>query len=828
MSGLRDRRLKRGYRAMAKAKILIVEDDTIVAEDIKRTLKDLGYAVSKVVSSGEDALNIAKKKRPDLVLMDIMLGGEMDGIEAADQIHSQLNFPIVYLTAYADKNMLDRAKITEPFGYIVKPFSDRELHSAIEIALYKHKTEEALQKAHDGLEQQVAERTVELETASELLRQELENSKQAEEGLRKSEAQVRLLLDSTAEAIFGLDLDGNCTFANPACLRLLGYDNVDDLIGKNMHGLIHHTQIDGNPYPQEECRACRIFQTGERIHVEDEVLWRSDGTCFPTEYRAHPIYADGHIIGSVVTFLDITKRKSALDELRKSKDQYQRLVEGTPGILYSFSDKRGGVFYSSRVESILGYPVTHLYDNPTLWHDSIHPDDIEKVDQAVEDFAGGKDFDLEYRIRDASGNLHWFRDRSIGRRKKNGEVIIEGLVIDFTEQKRANEEKEGLTRQLQQGHKMEAIGTLAGGIAHDFNNILGAIVGHGEIMELFEIPEDHKMRSSLKEILNAAYRAKDLVEQILTFSRQSQQEKKAILFTPVIKEALRLLRASLPSTIEIRQDIENISGTVFADSTQMHQVLMNLGTNAAHAMRREGGVMEVSLSAIDHDPENADSISNLQPGRYFQLDVKDTGHGMIPEIMERIFDPYYTTKEKDKGTGLGLSVVHGIVKSHGGEITVESRLGKGSAFHVFLPLIETNLVDTELEQFKPLPTGKGCVLFVDDEKPLVDFGKEILEHLGYEVVARTSSIEALEVFNAQPDRFDLVITDMTMPNMTGYDLAKTIIQTRPELPVILCTGFSEIVTPETAKAAGIKEFIQKPIGVREFAKTIQRVLGEND
>ncbi len=381
-----------------------------------------------------------------------------------------------------------------------------------------------------------------------------------------------------------------------------------------------------------------------------------------------------------------------------------------------------------------------------------------------------------------------------------------------------------MLEQLHQAQKMEAVGTLAGGIAHDFNNILAAILGYAELAN-FDIAEDSRTKYNLQQSIKATHRARDLVQQILAFSRQARQERKPLDIKPLIKEGLKFLRASLPATIEIRQNMEEDPGTIEADPTQVYQVLMNLCTNAAHAMDEKGGVLEVSLGKADMDGEASAAPAGMEPGPYLRLRVSDTGHGMPPEILKRIFDPYFTTKEVGKGTGLGLAVVHGIVKSYGGGITVSSEMGKGSTFDIYFPRVQAMGRASEAERAEPLPFGgHERVLFVDDEKAIVEIGHSMLKYLGYEVEVRTSSIEALELFRAQADRFDLVITDMTMPNMTGDKLAQELLRIRPGIPIILCTGFSEYLTEEKAKALGVRELLMKPLAIRDLAQAVRRVL----
>jgi len=364
---------------------------------------------------------------------------------------------------------------------------------------------------------------------------------------------------------------------------------------------------------------------------------------------------------------------------------------------------------------------------------------------------------------------------------------------------------------------------MSSGVAHDFNNILGAIIGYGELA-LFDNQED-LTRQSIEQILKAGNRAKDLVRQILTFSRQSEQKKIPIRCDQIVKEALKLLRASLPSIIEIREDVAAAAGTIRADPTQIHQVLLNLCTNAHHAMSEKGGVLGITLASVELEDDKVSTFPEAEPGRYVKLTVSDTGHGMDPYTISQIFDPYFTTKEKGVGTGMGLAVVQGIARSHGGAITVSSELEKGTTFDVFFPVIDTE-IQYEAEPFVPLPTGSERILFVDDEDMLVDLGRQMLGRLGYEVTSGISPVEVLETFRASPDSFDLVVTDMTMPGMTGDELAKELMKIRPDIPVILCTGFSERITTERAKEMGIKELAMKPLVMKYLATTIRKVLDE--
>ena len=379
-----------------------------------------------------------------------------------------------------------------------------------------------------------------------------------------------------------------------------------------------------------------------------------------------------------------------------------------------------------------------------------------------------------------------------------------------------------LESQLAQAQKMEAIGTLAGGIAHDFNNILGSILGYTELT-LDDTPEGSVARRNLEQVMSAGHRAKNLVKQILTFSRKSELEKQPTDVGKIVKESVAMMRATIPATIEIRQNISGEKKEVFANSNQIHQILVNLFTNASYAMMEKGGVLEVVLSEKSVDSEDSIRLGDINPGRYIVLKVSDTGSGMKETVKKRIFEPFFTTKEQGKGTGMGLAVVYGIVKDHRGTITVESQLGKGATFEVYLPKIKSRLKKNLAESF-PAHKGKERILFIDDEQSLVDIGRQMLERLGYEAVTKRSSMEALELFREHADQFDLIITDQTMPNITGDTLSKEFLRIRRDIPIIICTGYSELLTEEKAKAIGIREFVLKPIVWREMSQLIRRAL----
>lgn len=432
---------------------------------------------------------------------------------------------------------------------------------------------------------------------------------------------------------------------------------------------------------------------------------------------------------------------------------------------------------------------------------------------------------VEYRVLGSDGRPIDMSVAGRPMRDASGAVVgYRGVARDITEHLHTQAQLRHAQQEerLRHARKMEAIGTLAGGVAHDFNNILSAILGYTELT-LHALPRNTKACSNLQRVLTAGKRAKELVQQILTFSRNSHQERKPLSLHLVVKEALKLLRASLPTTITIFQDIAEDTGTILADSTQMHQVLMNLCANAEYAMRQTGGILKVCLDAVDVTEAFAVQHPVLYPGPHVRLVVQDTGSGIAPEILERIFEPFFTTKDVGQGSGMGLAVVHGIINSHNGAIMVKSAPGQGTTFVIYLPRVHIPAA-TEPPPEEAIPNGKGSILFVDDEGVLADWGQEMLKYLGYDVVARTDGSQALEAFRSAPYGFDLVITDQTMPCMTGEVLARELRHIRPDIPIILCTGFSHAIDTEQAKAQGIDAFLMKPLTARDLGLAIQRVL----
>ena len=627
--------------------------------------------------------------------------------------------------------------------------------------------------------------------------------KKAEKTLRESEERFRQVYEHMAVGVARVSLEFQIKGANEAYCRMLGY-REEELIGKHLRDITHPKIVEENLRKQSQLAAGEIdhYRMEKRfIQKSGRVVYGVLDANLVRDSEGKPLY----FLGSV---LDISDRKQAEEALQESEEKYRSMMEAMIEPIYICSQDFRVEYMNPAMIRRTGRDATGEFCFKAL-HDL-----DEKCPWCMHDKAQQSEY-LELEIVSPKDNRSYYISQSPVAHR-DGSVSKLTIFRDITEMRKTE-------AQLQQAQKMEAIGTLAGGIAHDFNNILGGIMGYAELAKM-KAPEESKVIADLEQLIKSSRRAADLVKQILTISRQHKKEQRPVQVRYIVNEALKLLRATLPTTIEIREDLAKDTGIVNADPTQVHQVIMNLGTNAGHAMQEDGGVLTVELANVELDDFSASKHLDLDAGSYLKLTVSDTGLGMTSEIMERIFDPYFTTKDTGEGTGLGLSVAQGIIKAHGGTITAYSELGKGTTFHVYLPIIHETEKEEKEDSEQPLPTGSERILFIDDEQLLIEIGGQMLELLGYEVVTKRSSVQALEMFRAEPDRFDLVITDMTMPHMTGDKLAQELINIRPDIPVILCTGHSRKISEEKAKSLGIRAFVMKPISTRVMAEAVREAL----
>ncbi len=769
--------------------ILIVEDERIVAEDISQHLMNMGYVITGLVASGREALEHAEKQKPDLVLMDIVLKEKMNGIETAAQIRSRFDIPVVYLTAHVDKDTLNRAMMTEPFGYILKPLNEKELETGIHMAVYKHRMEKKL---------------------------------------RERENWFSTTLRSIGDGVIATDKEGRVTFINRIGEELTGW-----------------TQKEAEGKPLE-----KVFQTSRRdpdMQIDQSIefilhdhfvsgffdlaiLVSRDKRTTPIEEKFSPIKSDrGDILGTVVVFRDITSRLAAEqashfaeEALRDSEERYRSLFEDSRDAIYITSRKGRFVIANQSTldlfhvdkNEMVRMNIRNLFKNVEDW---------KQFQKDIEDKGSVRDYDV--RLKNKQGEeLNCLVTSSVRRTKNNKILGYQGIIRDITERKRAEEEKEKIQAQLLQAQKMEAVGILAGGIAHDFNNILTVIQGNTDL-SLLRLDESDPVCRDLKEVQLAAVRAADLTSQLLLFSR-----KKPMRFVPedvniIIEGLLKMLHRLIGEDISIRTDLKSDLWNVKADRGTMEQVIMNVAINARDAMP-EGGILTMKSENVVLSESDSKQMHETRPGKFVRLTMADTGLGMEETTRTRIFEPFFSTKSSGKGTGLGLSVVYGIVKHHGGWIYVTSEPRQGSNFEIFLPVCTMSSEEMS-ESSVPLKSLKGDgsrILVVEDEKGVNQFTRTALSENGYDVYAAESVREAVQLFKEEEKNFQLLLSDVVLADRTGLDLVDELKVMKPGLKVLLCSGYTGKKSQWAAiQKRGIR-FMQKPYSVVDLLLNVKETL----
>ena len=641
---------------------------------------------------------------------------------------------------------------------------------------------------------------------------DISEQKKAEKALQKSEAKFRLLADYTLDWEYWMDSKGKLIYLSPSCERITGYSPKE---------LISDPQLMFKMVePDYAEKICQHYdnETKENalpFSIEFPVISKN-GRKIWLEHHCNPIYDDkGNYVGRRVNNRDITDRKIAQDAVIQNEHKFRNLFDFIPQPV-SLTDIESGEIkdINKTFCEFTGYAVEELIGRKTTEIKFYSPDDRNKILEELQTSGEVHALELDFRMKNGSiVNMILF-SRVI---EIDHEKLLLNIFIDITE-------KRQLEEQYRQALKMESIGTLTGGIAHDFNNILGIILGNAELA-IEDVPEWNPAHSSLEEIKTASLRGAHIVNQLLNFARVTEQKLQPMEIGPAIKDSLQFLRSTIPTTINIEQDIQVTNETILADPTQINQIMINLCINASHAMEETGGTLNVIVENIilnDHSPA---ACPELSPGQHIRIRVSDTGPGITPEIIDRIFDPYFTTKKFGKGSGMGLSVVHGIVKNHYGTIAVDSKPGKGTRFSILFPLATEKPID-ETQTKEELPTGHETILFVDDEVSIAKMMKRMFQRLGYKIETATTPQDALDRFGLNPNHFDLVITDMTMPQMTGSRLSEKLKDIRPDIPIIICTGHSNFMDEKKAKELGIAAYVMKPISMLEIAQTIRKVLDQ--
>lgn len=652
------------------------------------------------------------------------------------------------------------------------------------------------------LEQRIDERSRELTAANRKLTEEIAERRRIEAQLKEQSEFLEVIVNRASDGIFVVDDKHRYALMNPACYQMAGFgpDDWQDKSAGEAIDVVNH---------EDARRAYDAVRQGNSQRGEFQIK-AADGQIRSVLSTMEPLHWKGkaHILG-VLT--DITELKKAENARKDTEEKYRLVVDNADYGIFVAQDNEIK-FANAQTARFISYSLDELQSTPfarIIRSSATGGSHQGDGNHSAEEPQGTTTF----RVYTKTAEEIWVEINSV-QVMWEGRLATLNFIRDVTEQKQ-------LQSQFRQSQKMQALGTLAGGIAHDFNNLLVPILGFSELA-LDDVAEGSVLHGNIKEVRRAANRAKQLVQQILTFSRKREHERQPLEIDGVVKESLKLLRATLPSTIEIRTQINSETGVVLADLSQIQQLVMNLCTNSFYAMRQQGGVLDVELRQVTIE-QNSSRQPDLEPGQYLQLIVTDNGPGMSPRVLDRIFEPYFTTKPKGEGTGLGLAVVHGIVKSYGGDVVATSALNSGTKVVVLLPCLQRSAI-TDEHQLAEVPTGGEHILFVDDEPQVVQLAEQLLSRLGYRVTSLANGIQALEIFKSDIQAFDLVMTDMTMPRFTGKELARELLTIRPELPIILCTGYSEGISREEAHAMGICDLVLKPFIKSEVAEKIRAAL----
>lgn len=813
-------------------KLLIVDDQEPNRYLLEVLLKGHGHQVVSA-SNGSQALDLAHQDPPDLIITDILMP-VMDGFALCRRWKKDpalCSIPFVFYTAtYTDPKDEKFAlglgaarfiiKPTEPdvFLKIVNEVLD-EFHSGRLPASCEDKDEEEvfLKEYNQALVHKLEDKLTQLEKANLALQDEIGRHNRSQKELARSEERFSKVFHCSPHGlVIATAKDGKILEVNRAFCRESGYSR-EDLLGR--------TADEMGLWGDREAvkKALDIIREQGALHEYVIPCVHASGRTILVSWSAEPIELDGKDY-LISVLADVTERKHTEQALKASEERYRTLMEAVadPVIVY---DLAGRVVYVNKAFSkVFGWTSQEVLGHRL---DFVPPEEMPEVERRIQEALQGRmASNFEARRKTKSGSLIDVSISAAGFKDAQGQAA--GIVVslqDITARKAAEQEKYRLEAQLRQAQKMEAIGTLAGGIAHDFNNILGVIIGFAEL-SILTAGGDEQMKHNLQKVLDAGLRAKDLVKQILTFSRQTEQEFKPIHSGQVVTELVEMLRATVPPSIEIEtRSVQDC--VVMADYTQLHQVLMNICTNAVQAMQGERGLLEIALDQVELDENSARLVHDIKPGLYQRITITDNGRGIPPGVLERIFDPFFTTKKKGEGTGLGLSVAHGIIKNHNGKITAYSEPGKGTTFSIYLPVLQSqDETGAAAPTAARLPTGTESILYVDDEELLTEVGSHILGALGYRVNGLVSSLAALEAFRKNPAAYDLVVTDLNMPKMTGVELAREIHGIRSDIPIILCTGFSERVSADVYQNIGVRKLIMKPIVAKEIAKVVRGVLDQ--
>jgi PAS domain S-box-containing protein len=764
-------------------KILVVEDENIVAKDIQNTLKALGYTVTAVVASGEEAIQKAEETQPDLVLMDIMLKGYQDGVEAARQIFARFNIPVVYLTAYTDETTLQRAKVAEPYGYILKPFEERELHIAIEMGIYKHKMAKKL---------------------------------------KEREQWLATILRSINDAVIVTDDKSLITFINPVAEMLTGWKQKDAL-GKNLAEVFKIASAENRTAAQPASR------NGDAANYS--LLVASDGREIPIDDSAAPIRDEnGDLTGAVLVFRDISARQQAEAELHRrflqiqhSEERYRALYDDNPAMYFTV-DVSGKILSVNQFGAEqLGYKVEELVGQS--WLELFREEDKAAAQQHLTACFQNPAHVAQWELRKVrkDGVLLWGKELARNVRSSDGQLVVLVVCEDVTKSKQMEEALQQREEQLRQANRMEAIGRLAGGVAHDFNNMLTAIIGTAE-MAMLELHRDHPGRKDLKEIKQTADRAANLARQLLTFARRQIIAPSLLNLNDVLLTLDKLLHRLAGENVEFAISTAPDLGFVKVDSGQIEQMIINLASNARDAMPN-GGKLTIETANVTLDDAYARQHPELASGDYVMLTVRDTSAGITEEMKKHLFEPFFSIKDTGQGAGLGLATAYGIVQQNHGHIVVDSAPGQGTAFHIYFPShAEAGMMPEYDENHVPSP-GTETVLLVEDEPAIREIATHLLRERGYHVLVAATGDEALQLARTHAkDKIHILIIDVVMPRLSGKMVADQIKALQPDMKVLFISGYADDTITQPGKEKASLAYLQKPFSPALLAHKIREML----
>ena len=761
-----------------KARIVICEDEAIIAADLETRLTSLGYDICGIAATGETALALVEQHQPDLVMMDIVIQGEMDGLAAAEVIRDKWGIPVVFVTDYADSDRLKRADLAYPFGYLLRPVKDNELKITTEMALYVANTD--------------AER------------------RRVEQALAASEEQYRLLVESTGDIVLIHDENGVITFSNNRGMEFSGY-SLEEFRGRNVMEFM----------PQDELEALIERRdnryAGDDLHYQFETAFiNRHGERIEVDVNSTPIFRDGLYLGQMIVARDITARKQAERSLKRSQKRFSELAELLPETIFELDENARLTFVNRNAFKQFRY-TQHDFDSGLDALNMIVPEDRPRTMENMIKILQGEDIGLsEYQALRKDGTTFPALFHSAAIYDEGKPAGLRGFIIDISERKH-------LEAQLQQAQKMEAIGTLASGIAHDFNNLLQAINGYTQLLLLDKEEDDPEYRS-LAAIQKSGNRAAELVRGLLLFSRKAEIERKPLELNVEVEHARKVLERTIPKMVDIEIHLGSRIWLIMADPVQIEQIILNLGKNAADAMP-EGGRLVIETANIVVDEAYAKQYPDAQTGRYALLTISDTGHGMDHETQKKIFDPFFTTKEIGQGTGLGLASVYGIVKSHGGAIGCYSEIEQGTSFKIYFPAMEEPATEREKNiATVPPKGGNEVILLVDDEETIRGFAEQALVRFGYQVFTASNGEEALKVYQSNPGRIDLVVMDIGMPGMGGHRCLRELLQINPEVKVLIASGYSIHGQVEKSIEAGAVGYVGKPYQLSDLLGSVRSAL----